>query len=107
MITFINLICVNFLIYPFLSEIKCESLFFNTEINGINISLKEHGDVDNVIKSYIKDYKLRLIERDGKTEEILGQDIGLQYNEKNDIPKINKIQNSYKWISSLLKEQNY
>lgn len=94
-------------IYLLISLYFANHYFFNTEINGINISLKAHGDVDNVIKSYIKDYKLKLIERDGETEEILGQDIGLQYNENNDIPKINKIQSSFKWISSLLKEQDY
>jgi len=95
------------IIYLLISLYFANHYFFNTEINGINISLKTHGDVDNVIKSYIKDYKLKLIERDGETEEILGQDIGLQYNENNDIPKINKIQSSFKWISSLLKEQDY
>ncbi|MVX65464.1 L,D-transpeptidase family protein [Clostridium chromiireducens] len=94
-------------IYLLISLYFTNHYFFNTEINGIDISLKAHGDIDNVIKSNIKDYKLKLIERDGETEEILGQDIGLQYNENNDIPKINKIQSSYKWISSLLKEQDY
>ena len=94
-------------VYLLISLYFANHYFFNTEINGINISLKAHGDADNVINSYIKDYKLKLIERDGETEVILGQDIGLQYNEKNDIPKINKIQSSYKWISSLLKDQDY
>lgn len=94
-------------IYVLISLYFANHYFFNTEINGINVSLKAHEDVNNVISSYIKDYKLRLIERDGETEEILGKDIGLQYNEKNDIPKINKIQSSFKWISSLLKEQDY
>ena len=94
-------------IYLLISLYFASHYFFNTEINGVNVSLKAHEDVNNEIKSYIKDYKLKLIERDGETEEILGQDIGLQYNEKNSIPKINKIQSSYKWISSLLKEQDY
>ena len=94
-------------IYLLISLYFTNHYFLNTEINGINISLKTHEDVNNILKNYIKDYRLKLIERDGETEEILGQDIGLYYNEKNDIPKINKIQSSYKWISSLLKEQDY
>ena len=50
---------------------------------------------------------MQLIERNGETEEIIGQDIGMQYNEKNSISKIYQMQNSFKWISSLLKDQKY
>lgn len=95
------------LIYLFISLYFVNHYFFNTMINGVNVSLKAHDDVNNIMKSYISEYKLQLIERDGETEEIIGQDIGLEYNEKSDISKINKIQSSYKWISSLLKEPNY
>lgn len=95
------------LIYFSISLYFINHYFFNTVINGVNVSLKAHEDINNVIKNYVSNYKLQLIERDGETEEIIGQDIGLQYNEKNDISKINKIQSSYKWISSLLKEEYY
>lgn len=95
------------LIYLLISLYFVNHYFFNTVINGVNVSLKSHDDVNDVIKSYINNYELQLIERNGKTEKILGQDIGAQYNEKSDISKIRKIQSSYKWISSLLKEQVY
>jgi hypothetical protein len=95
------------LIYLLISLYFVNHYFFNTVINGVNVSLKAHDEVNSMIRSYIKDYELQLIERNGETEEIIGQDIGMQYNEKNDIAKISKIQNSYKWISSLLKEQDY
>lgn len=103
----IILISSMVLIYLLISLYFVNHYFFNTVINGVNVSLKAHEDVSDIIKNYIENYKLQLIERDGETEEILGQDIGLQYNEKNDISKINKLQSSYKWISSLLKEQDY
>ncbi|WP_315074026.1 L,D-transpeptidase family protein [uncultured Clostridium sp.] len=103
----IILISSMVLIYLLISLYFVNHYFFNTVINGVNVSLKAHEDVSDIIKNYIENYKLQLIERDGETEEILGQDIGLQYNEKNDISKINKLQSSYKWISSLLKEQYY
>ncbi len=103
----IILISSMVLIYLLISLYFVNHYFFNTVINGVNVSLKVHEDVSDIIKNYIENYKLQLIERDGETEEILGQDIGLQYNEKNDISKINKLQSSYKWISSLLKEQDY
>ncbi len=103
----IILISSMVLIYLLISLYFVNHYFFNTVINGVNVSLKAHEGVNDIIKNYIENYKLQLIERDGETEEILGQDIGLQYNEKNDISKINKLQSSYKWISSLLKEQDY
>ncbi|SFC40695.1 L,D-transpeptidase family protein [Clostridium uliginosum] len=95
------------LIYLLISLYFVNHYFFNTVINGVNVSLKAHDDVNHMIRSYIKDYELQLIERNEETEEIIGQDIRMQYNEKNDIAKVSKIQNSYKWISSLLKEQDY
>jgi hypothetical protein len=76
-------------------------------INGVNVSLKAHEEVDEIIRSYLKDYKLQLIERNGEIEEITGQDIEIQYNEINSIYKLYQIQNPFIWISSLLKKQSY
>lgn len=81
--------------------------FFNTVINGVDVSLKAHDGVDEVIIKYVKEYKLQLIERDGKTEEIAGQNIGMRYNRENSIYEIYKLQRSFKWVSSLIKEQRY
>ncbi|GIM28354.1 hypothetical protein CPJCM30710_10200 [Clostridium polyendosporum] len=103
----IILIASIVLIYLLISLYFANHFFFNTVINGVDVSLKAHDDVDDIIRSYIKDYKLQLIERNGEIEEIIGQDIGMQYNEKSNISKIYEIQNSFKWIGSLLKEQKY
>jgi hypothetical protein len=81
--------------------------FFNTVINGADVSLKAHADADEVIREYVKDYKLQLVERKGKVEEIIGQDIELQFNELNSISKVYPKHISFKWIGSLFKEQNY
>ena len=59
------------------------------------------------MKKSINDYKLQIIERDEKIEEILGKDIGLQYNEKNSISNVQDRQASLKWIVGLIKKQNY
>ncbi|WP_143315121.1 L,D-transpeptidase family protein [Clostridium sp. HBUAS56017] len=93
--------------YLLISLLFTTHYFFNTTINGVNVSLKSLDDTNNIIKTYIKDYKLKLIERDGETEEILGQDIGMQYNEKNNISEIHKKQNQFKWISSFFSNQEY
>lgn len=93
--------------YILVSIYFANHFFFNTVINGVNVSLKAYDDADDIIRSYTKNYKLQLIERNGETEEILGQDIGLKYNEKNSIYKIYQRKNSFKWVKSLLKEQKY
>jgi len=95
------------LIYLLISLYFVNHCFFNTVINGADVSLRSHDEVDDIIRSYIKDYKLELIERNGVIEEIAGQDIGIQYSEKNSISKIYQMQISFIWISSLLKEKKY
>jgi len=69
--------------------------------------MKSYEDADYIIRNYIKDYELQLIERNGETEFITGHDIELQYNEMNSITKIYQEQNSFQWISSLFKGQGY
>jgi hypothetical protein len=95
------------LIYLLVSIYFTNHFFFNSVINGVDVSLKAHDEVEDIIRNYIKNYKLQLIERNGEIEEIIGQDIGMQYNEKNSITNIYPIQNSFKWISPLLKSQKY
>ena len=95
------------LIYLIVSLYFMNHFFFNTVINGVDVSLKDHAEVDDKIIKYVKDYRLQLIERNGEEEEITGQDIGLRYNRENNIYKIYKIQSSFKWPSSLLKTQKY
>ncbi|KOR25226.1 peptidoglycan binding domain-containing protein [Clostridium sp. L74] len=101
------LIASILLFYLLISVYFSNHFFFNTVINGADVSLKAHGDADNIIRSYIKNYKLQLVERNGEVEEIIGQDIGVQYNEKNSISKIYHRKNSFKWIVSVFKNQNY
>jgi len=95
------------LMYLLISLYFVNHWFFNTVINGADVSLRSHDEVDDIIRSYIKDYKLELIERNGVIEEIAGQDIGIQYSKKNSISKIYQMQISFIWISSLLKEHKY
>ncbi|ENK1242262.1 L,D-transpeptidase/peptidoglycan binding protein [Clostridium botulinum] len=101
------LIALILLFYLLISVYFSNHFFFNTVINGADVSLKAHGDADNIIRSYIKNYKLQLVERNGEVEEIIGQDIGVQYNEKISISKIYHRKNSFKWIVSVFKNQNY
>lgn len=95
------------LVYLLASIYFANHFFFNTLINEVNVSLKAHDDADNIIRSYVKGYKLQLIERNGEVEEIIGQDIELQYNEENGVSKIYHRRNSLQWINSLFRKQKY
>lgn len=95
------------LVYSLISLYFTKHFFFNTVINGVDVSLKSHVDADDIIKGYVNDYKLQLIERKDEIEEIKGKDIGIKYNEKNSIFKVYYNQSSFKWIVSVLKDEKY
>lgn len=100
-------IVVIVLVYFLVSIYFANHFFFHTVINGVDVSLKAHDDVADIISSYVKDYKLQLIKRSGDVEEIIGQDIGMQYNEKNRVYKIRKRQRPIVWLGALVKQQKY
>jgi hypothetical protein len=103
----IILIASIVLVYLFISLYFINHCFFNTVINGVDVSLKAHDDVEDMIRGHIKDYKLQLLERHAEIEEIIGQDIGLQYSKEKNTSQIFQMQYSLKWPSSLFRKQKY
>lgn len=103
----IILISSALLVYLLISIYFLNHFFFNTVINGADVSLKAHDDVEDIIINYINNYRLQLKERSGEVEDITGQDIGMQYNKKNSISNIYRRKNSLKWAISLFKNQKY
>lgn len=95
------------LLYLVISFYFINHLFYNTVINGVNVSLKNNADADEMIKKFIKGYELMIIERDGSTEVITGPDIGLQKNREAKITGIYHLQNSLRWIQALFKHQRH
>ncbi len=94
-------------IYLLISLYFINHFFFQTEINGINVSLKPHEDVSSIIIRFINDYELKLLERDGETEIITSQDINMQYNKNSSISLITHKQNPFLWIGSLFENRRY
>jgi vancomycin resistance protein YoaR len=95
------------LIYLLISLYFDKHFFINTTINGADVSLKAHNDAERIIRKFIEDYDLQLVEKDGKTEVISGQSIGMQFNEAADITKISDKHNSFRWIRALLRGKKY
>lgn len=104
---FIVLILLFILLYLVSSLYFTRHFFFNTTINGVNVSLKAYNDADDVIRDFVDGYELQLIEREGKSEKITGQDIEMLFNEKTSIFKVCSEQHSFQWIVSLFKKENY
>ncbi len=103
----IILIASMALLYLIISLYFTKHFYFNTVINGVDVSLKSYNNAEETIKNYIKDYDLKLIERDGSTDSIKGQEIGMEYNKKVNISSVYCSQNSFQWVSSLLGEQKH
>ncbi|MGX8701734.1 peptidoglycan binding domain-containing protein [Caproiciproducens sp.] len=95
------------LLYTLVSLYFCSHFFFNTEINGANVSLKAYGTADQAVRDYMKGYELQLTERNGETEKIAGHDIGLRYHEEVGISGIYPLQRPFQWISSLFEGKKY
>jgi vancomycin resistance protein YoaR len=104
---FIILILLFILLYLISSLYFTRHFFFNTTINGVNVSLKTCDDAENIIRNFVDEYELQLIEREGKSEKITGQDIEMLFNEKTSIFKVCSEQHSFQWIVSLFKKENY
>jgi hypothetical protein len=94
-------------IYLLVSLYFINHFFFQTEINGINVSLKPHDDATSLIIRFIKDYELKLLERNGETEIITSQNIGMQYNKNSTELSKNNMQNPFLWIGSLFEDESY
>ena len=94
-------------IYLIITLYFINHFFFHTEINGNNVSLKAHDDVSRIFSIFIRDYELQLLERNGETEVITSQDIGMQYNSNKTITLIDHKQNPFLWVGSLFKRNRY
>ncbi len=81
--------------------------FFNTSINGVDVSLKKYKDVDDVIRNHLKQYKLELIERNGTVEYLYGHDFDLRLNEKLRIDELGHRQNPFLWFRYTFDQKDY
>ncbi len=94
-------------LYLLVSLYFLNHFFFNTMINGVNVSLKSYDNVCETITRRTKEYQLQVKESDGNTEVIKGQDIGLACNPAFSFSEICNDQKAFGWISSLFKKHNY
>lgn len=93
------------LVYLLISFYFTSHFFFSTTINGANVSLKNEKQADQSLKKYAEDYKLLLVERDGMSDQITGQEAGLEYKKRTYVKDALYDQEAFHWPESLFKKQ--
>ena len=95
------------LLYLLISFYFTSHFFFSTTINGADVSLKNERQADQSIRRFTENYKLLLIEREGKSDEITGQEAGLEYKNNTYVKEALNEQKALQWIGSLFKKQKF
>lgn len=93
-------------IYIGISVFFVSHFYINTEINGKDFSGKSTADVKEYIQEQVKGYELKILEKDGKTDTINGNDISLKYKENKDVETALNKQNPFLWPVSLFSRKS-
>lgn len=99
----LSVIC---LIYVAISVYFMSHFFVNTKINGKNFSGKTASDVEKYLQTNIKDYKLTILENEGRQDVISGSEIGLEYRAGTETEKLLKDQNGFAWPKAFFMENS-
>lgn len=94
------------LIYVAISVYFMSHFFVNTKINGKNFSGKTASDVEKYLQTNIKDYKLTILENEGRQDVISGSEIGLEYRAGTEAEKLLKDQNGFAWPKAFFMENS-
>lgn len=78
-----------------------------TTINGISCENKTVEQVKQQIQKQIGDYKLKIKEKDGKTETISAVQVELSYVDDQKVEELLDMQNPWSWMKELSKKKTY
>lgn len=81
--------------------------FPRTEVNAVDVSGKTAAFVHNRMERVVADYRLTIVEKDGKTDEIAGTDLDISYSPDDSVSKLIKSQNTWTWPSSLFGKRSH
>ncbi len=84
-------------LYLAVSAFFSQFFFYDTEINGEDVSFMNISKVRELQAEGLKDYQITLEGSDGVTDVILGADIDVTYQNDDQIEKILKKQNPFLW----------
>lgn len=89
---------VLLIIYIGISIYFMNHFHFRTTINGVNVSSASVESAKGKVQDAITEYELVVVERDGATDSISGDDIGLQAVWANQVDELMGKQNGFAWI---------
>ena len=78
-----------------------DKFFSGTTINGWDCSGETVEEVKDNLQDEVEQYTLSVIERDGKTEEITGKELGLIYEDNGEVDELFASQDSSLWFMNL------
>lgn len=86
----------------------CMSRFnFGTTINGMEVGGKTVAEAEAIIKNQLNTYQITLLEREDKTERILGSEIGVSLVLSDEVAEMMASQNGFTWIADLIQKPEY
>ncbi|WP_394926488.1 L,D-transpeptidase family protein [uncultured Robinsoniella sp.] len=84
-----------------------DKFFFNTKVNGMDVSKQTVEMVDNTIANNIHKYTITLSERGKKKEKITADQIGYHYVSNGEVQGFKDQQNPYTWPMALWENYRY
>lgn len=88
-------------IYLILACFFCNHFYIGTKLNGISLSGKTVEAVNEEMINKVQNYKLKLEERDGKTEEISSDNLNLNFEGKAEVEKLKDKQPGLTWLFNI------
>ncbi|MBB2184457.1 peptidoglycan binding domain-containing protein [Lachnospiraceae bacterium MD1] len=102
----IIVLAVFIVLYLLVALYFSKHYFFNTIINGVDVSLRSYEDAAELFREYVRNYELNIIERNGSIEKISGNELEMLYQGPRVMEVVYHRQNPLKWGISLFRIQN-
>lgn len=84
-----------------------EHFSFGTTINGMQVGGKTAQEAEQIISNQLDTYKITLLEREGKTEELSGSQIGVAFVFADEFLKLLETQNAFGWFMDFFSKPAY
>lgn len=84
-----------------------DRFYFGSVINGVEYGGKTKDEVEQSIDDDIKNYRLNLTGREGVTDTISADEIGLRYVSDGKVGQLKEEQNPFLWFVGTLQEKNH
>jgi lipoprotein-anchoring transpeptidase ErfK/SrfK len=81
--------------------------FFNTQVNGVDLSRQTTADARAFVESRANDYYITIIGEDRVTEKIYASEINLRFVASETIEGLSVAQNAFAWPLSLITSQEF